>query len=318
MNILITGGSGFIGSHLAAYYVNQGHSVSIVDNLLTGNHKNIAGLPPDKMKFYEADICSFNFINLPQIDIAYHLASPASPIQYKKHPIETMLTNSFGTYRLFEFAKTGMCNRVVIASTSEVYGDPLEHPQKESYFGNVNSYGPRACYDEAKRFAEALAYSYISQFGLDLRIVRIFNTYGPNMEMDDGRIISNFVTQALSNKPITIYGDGKQTRSFCYVSDLVKGLVAMGEKENLRGQVINVGNPIEKSVQEMAELIKQMTQSSSEITYEKVDGDDPKKRKPDISKAQDVLGWTPSVTLEEGLTKTIEYFRNALTNSPSV
>ncbi len=312
MNILITGGSGFIGSHLAAHYESKGHSVFIVDNLITGNKRNIANL--SKVQFFEEDICTFDFNKLPAIDIAFHLASPASPIQYKKHPIETMMTNSYGTYRLLEHVKGGNIKRVVMASTSEVYGDPLEHPQKETYYGNVNTFGPRSCYDEAKRFAESLAYSYIHKHDVDIRIIRIFNTYGPNMEVNDGRVISNFIIQSVTAKPITINGDGTQTRSFCYVSDLVGGIVAMGEKDNLKGEIINLGNPNEKTVLEIADKIKEMTGSKSEIIFQETDKDDPKKRKPDISKAKQLLSWEPHVDLETGLAKTIEYF-NSVINS---
>lgn len=310
MNILITGGAGFIGSHLSTHYESGGHSVFIIDNLITGNKRNIANL--SKAQFFEADVCTFDYSKLPAIDIAFHLASPASPIQYKKHPIETMMTNSLGTQRLFEHAKNGNIKRIVQASTSEVYGDPLEHPQKETYHGNVNTFGPRSCYDEAKRFAESLAYSYIHKHDVDIRIVRIFNTFGPNMEVNDGRIISNFITQAITKKPITIYGDGTQTRSFCYVSDLVQGLVHMGEIENLKGEIVNLGNPNEKTVLEIANKIKEMTASDSDITFQPTDEDDPKKRKPDISKAKQLLSWEPGVDLDSGLQKTIEYFKSVV------
>ncbi len=315
MNILITGGAGFIGSHLAKHYIDHGDSVFIIDNLITGNKRNIASLNPSKLTFFESDVCTFDYNQLPKMDVIYHMASPASPIQYKKHPIETMMANSMGTKSVFDFAQKSASGNIVIASTSEVYGDPLEHPQKETYYGNVNSFGERSCYDEAKRFAEALARSYIEKFNLNIRIIRIFNTYGPNMEINDGRVISNFITQCITNKPITIYGDGSQTRSFCYVSDLVRGLIQMGEKEGLQSEIINVGNPNEKTVIELANMIKSMIQSTSEIQFFKTDKDDPKKRKPDITKAQSILGWNPEVTLEDGLTKTISYFKEALKTS---
>lgn len=312
MNILITGGAGFIGSHLAKKYIEKGDSVFIIDNLITGNKRNISSLDPTKLHFFEGDVTTFDFSQLPQMDIMYHLASPASPIQYKKHPIETMMANSVGTKNVFDFAHNSKSKKIVIASTSEVYGDPLEHPQKETYYGNVNSFGERSCYDESKRFAEALARSYIEKYDLDIRIIRIFNTYGPNMEINDGRVISNFITQCLTNKPITIYGDGSQTRSFCYVSDLVRGLMTIGEKDGLQSEIINVGNPNEKTVLELANTIKSMLQSESEIQFHKTDIDDPKKRKPDITKAQTILSWNPEVSLEDGLTKTISYFREVL------
>jgi nucleoside-diphosphate-sugar epimerase len=221
-----------------------------------------------------------------------------------------MRSNAEGSYHLLEFARMGQCDRVVLASTSEVYGDPLEHPQKETYWGNVNSAGERSCYDEAKRYAEAITMTYRMKYHINVRIARIFNTYGPHMEHDDGRVVSNFITQAIGNNPITIYGDGMQTRSFCYVSDLVRGLVALGETDGIDGEIINLGNPNEKTVKEIAEIIKQMTGSSSEITLNPIGADDPKKRKPDISKAFEKLNWKPEIELTQGLEKTIEYFRN--------
>ncbi|QQS43989.1 SDR family oxidoreductase [Candidatus Roizmanbacteria bacterium] len=312
MNILITGGSGFIGSHLTRHYTNAGHHVWVVDNLITGNKNNLAGISPDLLTFVEQDVSTYDLKDIPHVDIAFNLASPASPVQYKKHPVETMLANSQGSYHLLEFARAGKCDRIVLASTSEVYGDPLEHPQKETYWGNVNPAGERSCYDEAKRYAEAITMTYHMKYGTHVRIARIFNTYGPNMELDDGRVVSNFITQAIQAKPITIYGDGSQTRSFCYVSDLVRGLAALGETEGIDGQTINLGNPNEKTVKELAEMIKSMVQTGSEIVYHPIGQDDPKKRKPDITKAREMLNWQPEIHLEEGLTKTIEYFRSAL------
>lgn len=313
MNILITGGAGFIGSHIVEYHLSQKDTVYVIDNLITGSIRNLEHLKTDaSLHIITEDLCTYRFTDIPKIDLIYHMASPASPIQYKKHPIETMMVNAEGTRNLLEFMRTSKSTSLVIASTSEVYGDPEVHPQTEEYWGNVNSVGVRSCYDEAKRYAEALCMSYIRQYNLDIRIARIFNTYGPHMEREDGRIISNFVVQALSNQPITIYGDGTQTRSFCYVSDLVRGLNALVRLPNLRGQVINLGNPDERSVKEMAELIQSLTQSESKIIYTEIGSDDPKKRKPEISKARKMLFWEPSVPLETGLLKTIDYFKDII------
>ncbi|CAN5197031.1 SDR family oxidoreductase [soil metagenome] len=312
MNILITGGAGFIGSHLTKHYLSQNASVYIIDNLITGAERNIAFPDIHNLHFFNHDICDFDYSKLPEIDLAFHMASPASPIQYKKHPIETMLANSLGTYKLAEAMRNGKIKKLVLASTSEVYGDPLEHPQKETYFGNVNTLGPRSCYDESKRFAEAMLSTYSKKYGVAIRIARIFNTYGPNMEIDDGRVVSNFINQAITNKPITIYGDGTQTRSFCYVSDLVSGLIALGEKEGLDGEVINLGNPDEKTMTELATIIKEMTGTTSEIVYHPIDADDPKKRKPDISKANKLLAWEPKIDLKEGLEETIAYSKKSI------
>ena len=311
MKILIAGGAGFIGSNLSTYFINQGYGVTIIDSLITGRKNNLKHLlSNDNFKFINADICTFNFHTLQTFDLIYHLASPASPIQYKKHPIATLRANSFGTEKLIEFTKTSHSSIFVFASTSEVYGDPLEHPQKESYWGNVNPVGPRACYDEAKRFGEALLVNYQRQFNLDIRIARIFNTYGPNMEKDDGRVVSNFIMQALSNNPITICGTGQQTRSFCYVSDMVDALVKLGSVPNLSGQIINLGNPNEITIKKLAEIIKQMSKSTSQIIERPIDADDPKMRKPDITKANKFLDWQPKIDLETGLIKTIKYFKN--------
>lgn len=312
MNILITGGAGFIGSHLTKSYADEGHHVYVVDNLITGNKRNIEDISAELVTFIEQDVAVYDLLEVPPVDIAYNLASPASPIQYKKHPVETLRANAEGSYRLLEFARAGNAKRVVLASTSEVYGDPLEHPQKETYWGNVNSAGERSCYDEAKRYAEAITTTYHMKYSTPVRIARIFNTYGPNMEHNDGRVVSNFITQAIANNPITIYGDGSQTRSFCYVSDMVKGLRALGETDGIDGEIINIGNPNEKTVKELAEIIKEMTGSDSEITLNPIGADDPKKRKPDITKAEKLLGWKPEVVLEDGLTKTIEYFKQTI------
>lgn len=309
MNILITGGSGFIGSHLTKSFLDKGSHVYIIDNLITGDKLNVKSLVGKNLTFYEDDITKFDLSSLPEIDITFHLASPASPIQYKKHPIETLLANGEGAYRLMEWMKEGKTKRFVLASTSEVYGDPLIHPQTEDYWGNVNPVGVRACYDEAKRYAEALTTTYHRKYNLDIRIARIFNTYGPHMERNDGRVVSNFIMQAITNKPITIYGDGKQTRSFCYVSDLVKGLYLLGTIQNIQGEIINLGNPDERSMLELANIIKDLTKTSSEIVYQPIDSDDPKKRRPDITKAKKILDWQPVVPLNDGLEKTIAYFK---------
>ena len=312
MNVLITGGAGFIGSHLTKKYIDRGDDVYVIDNLLTGNKRNIEPLSKEKLHFFEEDIRTFDYQKIPEIEIVYHLASPASPIQYKKYPIETLMTNAYGTFRLMEHAKSGAVKKIVLASTSEVYGDPLVHPQNESYFGNVNPIGLRACYDEAKRFAEALVMSYKQKYNLDVRIARIFNTYGPNMEVDDGRVISNFISQILKGQSITIYGTGKQTRSFCYVSDMVEGIIALGQTANLSGQVINLGNPDEKTVLELVEIIKNLMESKGELDFKPIETDDPKKRRPDITKAQTLLNWEPQVPLEEGLKNTITYFKEII------
>ncbi|NMB84549.1 SDR family oxidoreductase [Candidatus Roizmanbacteria bacterium] len=310
MEILIAGGAGFIGSNLTEFHLNRKDEVTIIDNLITGNNKNIESfVNKNLVKFIKADIVDYDYDELPTFDIVYHLASPASPIQYKKYPQETLITNSFGTKKLLDFFVKSHSGSFVISSTSEVYGDPLVHPQPETYWGNVNPVGIRSCYDEAKRFAEALVMVYFRKYKINLRVARIFNTYGPNMEKNDGRVVSNFIIQALSNHPITIYGDGNQTRSFCYVSDMVKGLYGLASRKNLAGEIINLGNPVEKSIKEMATLIKELTGSDSPIVFEKIDQDDPKKRKPDINKAQKKLGWNPEIPLTEGLKKTISYFK---------
>lgn len=310
MKILITGGAGFIGSNLARRHVDLKDEVYIIDNLITGTKQNIEQFINEKsVQFIEGDITTFDFSNFPSFDTIYHLASPASPIQYKKHSIETLMTNSLGTARLLEFMKKSGSKAFVLASTSETYGDPLVHPQKENYWGNVNPVGIRACYDEAKRFAEAISMSYHRKFNLNIRIARIFNTYGPNMEKDDGRVVSNFVMQALTDQPLTVYGDGTQTRSFCYVDDMVKGLYLLGNAKNIEGEVINLGNPDERKISDLAKIIKTMTGTKADIVFKPIDEDDPKQRKPDIGKANKLLNWNPSVELEDGLKKTIEYFK---------
>jgi dTDP-glucose 4,6-dehydratase len=304
--VLVTGGAGFIGSHLCEFLLEKESRVICIDNLVTGKKQNISHLLKNKnFVFVEHDITEPLGIeeNFSQL---YNLASPASPIDYQEKPIQTLLTNSAGVYNLLESAKKNKAS-FLQASTSEVYGDPLEHPQKESYLGNVNPVGPRSCYDEGKRFAEALVSAYNLKHKLDTHIVRIFNTYGERMRADDGRVIPAFINQALEGKPITVFGDGKQTRSFCYVSDLVRGLYnAMNSSFS---EPINLGNPVEFTMLELAEKIISFTNSESKLSFKPLPKDDPKRRKPDISRAKEVLGWEPKIGLEKGLEKTIDFFK---------
>ena len=313
MHILITGSAGFIASHLVDHVLGLGHSITGIDNFITGNPNNIAHLKSNpSFHFIEKDILSFDYSSIKQpIDIVFHMASPASPIQYKKYPIETLQVNSLGTKQALDFA-TDKRALLVYASTSEVYGDPLVHPQVEWYWGNVNPNGVRSCYDEAKRFGEAMCMSYVRTKKTNVRIARIFNTYGPRMDICDGRVVSNFIVQALKNETITIYGTGEQTRSFCYVSDLVNGLWALATKDEKTGEVVNLGNPKEMSILEIANKIKSVTQSTSSLIKQSIGLDDPLKRKPDISKAKELLDWEPSVSVEEGLHSTIEYFKTII------
>lgn len=313
MKILITGGAGFIGSNLLMHHLKNNDDVYIVDNLITGRIKHIEEFLTQKnVHFFEDNIITFDYTKLPSLDIIYHLASPASPPQYGKYPIETLLTNSQGTVAVLDFFRKSKSGAFVLASTSEVYGDPLIHPQTEDYFGNVNTLGIRSCYDEGKRFAESVSMAYFRKYYLNIRIARIFNTYGPKMEKDDGRVVSNFITQALTHQPLTIYGDGSHSRSFCFVSDMVDGLHKLATKKNISGQVLNLGNPVEKKVLELAILIKEITASPSVITHLPASPEDPKRRKPDITKAQKLLRWNPKVPLETGLKKTIEYFKTVI------
>lgn len=310
--ILITGVAGFIGSNLAEDLILKKNQIFGLDNLITGSEENLKNLKKNPLfSFLQADLIDFNFdsfFSSISFDIVYHLASPASPKQYQKYSIETLKANSLGTINLLEFMVRSKSKVFIFASTSEVYGDPLIHPQREDYYGNVNSFGWRACYDEGKRFGEACCYHYSKKYGLDIRIARIFNTYGPNMEKDDGRVISNFITQALEGKEITIYGDGSQTRSFCYITDMIRGLKLMAEKK-IRGEIINLGNPKETKIFEIAQLIKKKVNPSAKINFLPLPADDPKRRKPDISKAKKLLGWQPKVDLNDGLDLTIEYFK---------
>ena len=305
--VLVTGGAGFIGSHLCEALLNQGEEVFCLDNFLTGNRKNIEYLL-DNPRFH---LIEWDVIKpLSQlITSIYHLASPASPIQYQKYPIETLLANSLGTYNLLELARKTDA-KFLFASSSEVYGNPKEHPQRESYWGNVNPIGIRSCYDEGKRCGEAYVVAFIRQFDLDARIARIFNTYGPRMEKDDGRVISNFINQAIEGLPITVYGDGSQTRSFCFVSDMVEGLMKVMSEEKSRGEIFNLGNSEEHTILELAKIIKTLTGSLSEIKFTGLPEDDPVRRQPDITRAKLILGWRPKVSLLDGLKKTIEYFQS--------
>jgi nucleoside-diphosphate-sugar epimerase len=308
--VLVTGGAGFIGSHLCDFLIDKNYKVICLDNLLTGSKENIEHLLGNpNFEFVEADVTKLISSSLLDISYIFHLASPASPIDYQNYPEETLLANSMGTLCILELAKKAGA-KVLVTSTSEVYGNPLEHPQKETYFGNVNTFGPRSCYDESKRFAEAATYVYLKKYGIDARIIRIFNTYGPRMQKDDGRVVSNFINQCLENAPITIYGVGKQTRSFCYISDMVDGIYKAMFSDNTKGEVFNLGNPDEFTMMELAEKVKNITGSKSEIVYKPLPPDDPKQRQPDITKAKKVLGWEPKVSLDEGLQKTIEYYKN--------
>jgi UDP-glucuronate decarboxylase len=308
--ILVTGGAGFIGSHLCETLLNQGHDLVCLDNFFTGSKQNILPLRNNPhFEIIRHDI--IHPITL-EVDEIYNLACPASPVHYQFNPVKTVKTNVMGTLNMLGLAKRVKA-RILQASTSEVYGDPSVHPQKEEYWGNVNCIGPRGCYDEGKRVAETLMMDYYRQHGVDIRIARIFNTYGPRMAINDGRVVSNFIIQALRGEDITVYGEGQQTRSFCYISDLVRGLIAMMEQDRTRGP-LNMGNPLEFTILALAEKIKAMTGSRSSIIHNPLPQDDPIQRKPDITLAQTYLNWVPQVELEEGLKKTIAYFQDLLTN----
>lgn len=308
-DIVVTGGAGFIGSHLCARLLEEGHRVLCVDSLLTGSERNIEPLRNHPhFTFMKHDVTlHFRF----HADVIFHMASPASPVGYMEHPLETILANSQGTYQMLLQARQQQAI-FLYTSTSEAYGDPLVHPQREDYWGNVNPIGPRACYDESKRLGETLTMEFYRQFQVNARIVRIFNTYGPNSKADDGRMIPNFITQALQNKPLTIYGDGSQTRSICYVSDLVEGLLLAMFQPNTTGEVFNLGNTDEHTVLEFAQLIIKLCNATSSIIYEPGRTDDPERRRPDITKARQVLGWQLRVNKEEGLQRTIEWFSRQL------
>jgi dTDP-glucose 4,6-dehydratase len=309
MRILVTGGAGFIGSHLCERLLAEGHVVVAMDNLATGDLANVARLEGQRgFSFVHHDVSTHIDLEGP-LDRIYHMASPASPVDYAELPIQTLKVGSLGTHNALGLARARGA-RLLLASTSEVYGDPLVHPQPESYWGNVNPIGPRSCYDEAKRFAEAITMAYHRTHGVETRIVRIFNTYGPRMRLQDGRAIPNFLTQALKGEPITVYGDGSQTRSFCYVDDLVEGLVRLMESDE--ADPVNIGNPAELSLLEMAERIRALTDTRSEIVFRPLPPDDPKVRRPDITRARTLLGWEPKVELAAGLARTVDHFRSAL------
>ena len=308
MRVLVTGGAGFIGSHLCDALLAEGHHVVCVDNLITGSTRNIEHLRNDpRFEFIQQDI------NEPydtgNVDFIYNLASPASPVDYMNHGIETLKVGSLGSFHTLELAKKYNA-KYLLASTSECYGDPLEHPQKETYWGHVNPVGPRSVYDESKRFAEATTMAYHRYHKVDIRIVRIFNTYGPRLQLNDGRVISNFMKQALRGEPLTVYGDGSQTRSFCYVSDEVDGILRLGRSD--AHEPVNIGNPTEFTIMECARRVLKVTGSKSEITFQPLPEDDPRQRRPDISKARRLLGWEPKVDLETGLKRSIEYFQRAI------
>ena len=307
--VVVTGGAGFLGSHLCEVLLDRGDKVIAIDNLVTGavpNIEHLFGRPG--FTFVDHDVSTYVWVPGP-VDAVLHFASPASPRDYLEMPIQTLKVGSLGTHNCLGLAKRKDA-RFLLASTSEVYGDPKVHPQHEQYWGHVNPVGPRGVYDEAKRFAEAITMAYHRYHGLDVRIVRIFNTYGPRMRIEDGRVVSNFLVQAIQGKPLTIYGDGTQTRSFCYVDDEVRGFLALLDGD-ITGPV-NIGNPGEFTVSELAEIVIELTDSTSEIVYEPLPADDPTQRKPDISLAREALGWEPTVDLREGLARTADYFRNAL------
>lgn len=308
MRVLITGGAGFIGSHLSDRFLAEGHTVIAMDNLITGNTRNIEHLAGnDRFRFIKHDVTDYIYVDGP-IDAVLHFASPASPIDYLEYPIPTLKVGALGTHKALGLAKAKGA-RFLLASTSEVYGDPKVHPQPETYWGNVDPIGPRGVYDEAKRFAEAMTMAYHRYHGVDTRIVRIFNTYGPRMRLDDGRVVPNFVGQALRNESLTVYGDGQQTRSFCYVDDEVDGIYRLLMSDE--NYPVNIGNPHEMTILEFAQVVNELTGNIGGIAFlegKRIEGD-PQTRKPDISRAQSILGWSPQVAIDEGLARTIQYFK---------
>jgi len=310
--ILITGGAGFLGSHLSEKLLKEGHDVICLDNFFTGNKRNIRHL----LKYDNFELVRHDVIEpiLLEVDQIYNLACPASPIHYQYNPVKTTKTSVMGAINMLGLAKR-VNARILQASTSEVYGDPIVHPQQEGYWGHVNPIGIRSCYDEGKRVAETLFFDYHRQNSVDIRVMRIFNTYGPRMHPNDGRVVSNFIVQALRGEDITIYGDGSQTRSFCFVDDLLNGMVALMNKDGITGP-INIGNPNEFTIKELAEAVVRITDSGSKVVYQDLPSDDPKQRQPDITMAKQELGWEPNIQLNEGLAKTIDYFRDLMRVEP--
>lgn len=303
---VVTGAAGFLGSHLTDHLIGKGHRVIGIDNFITGTVDNISHLSGNqRFKFIQQDVTEFLFLHEP-VEYVWHFASPASPIDYLEVPIQTLKVGSLGTHKALGLAKHKGA-RFLLASTSEIYGDPLVHPQTEEYWGNVNTIGPRGCYDEAKRFAEAMVMAYHREHKMETRIVRIFNTYGPRMRLNDGRVVPAFVSQALEGKPMPVFGNGQQTRSFCYCSDLIEGIYRLMMSET--PLPVNIGNPREMTMLQFAETVKKATGSSSEIEFKPLPQDDPKQRQPDITRARTILGWEPQVSLEDGMARTIEYFR---------
>lgn len=308
MNVLVTGGAGFIGSHLIDQLIAQDHTVFCYDNFLTGSRHNIQHLQDNAhFTFFKRDV-SAPFKPPASIDQIYHLASPASPRSYQELPFETIAVNTKGTQLLLELAHTHKAS-FLFASTSEVYGDPKEHPQNETYWGHVNPIGPRACYDESKRLGETLTMQYIRSKNVDARIIRIFNTYGPRLAQADGRVVGNFIKQALAKESLTVYGDGLQTRSFCYIDDLVFGIIGAMNVSGTRGEVVNIGNPDEHTVLDLAHLVLRLTGATTGIQHKPLPQDDPTRRRPDITKAYELLSWAPQVSIEDGLQRTIAWFR---------
>ncbi len=311
MKILITGAAGFIGSHLCERFVNEGCFVIGLDNFLTGSPDNISHLfGKENFKFLKYDVTNYIYIE-DEIDIVLHFACPASPVDYLQHPIHTMKVDSLGTLHTLGLAKSKK-SRYIFASTSEIYGDPQIHPQPEDYWGNVNPVGLRSVYDEAKRFSEAMTMAYHREHNIDVRIIRIFNTYGPKMRLNDGRVIPNFIYQSLTGEDLTIYGTGEQTRSFCYIDDLIDGIYKITMKDGIEGEVFNLGNPDEYKILDLAKIILEKTSSKSGIVFKPLPTDDPKQRCPDITKAKKILNWEPKISLDEGLENTIQYFKNKL------